>query len=132
MEPPNFTPKSKHLSEHILQDFQFQYEQQQQHDPSPTDSHPRVHPRSHSRHRSTRSSETISAMFLITNERLSQETSRANEAERQAAEILAHFKIAQQTKQRLEIDFQRVKDELGLYKTQLNIAQAGMLQSQQS
>jgi len=63
---------------------------------------------------------------LIANERLSQETLRANESERQSAEILAHFKIIHQENQRLEIDFQRVKDELGLYKTQLDIAQAGM------
>ena len=64
-------------------------------------------------------------MLLIATERLAQETSRANEAERQSSEILAHFKIAHHAKQKLEIDLQRAKDELGLYKTQLNIAQAG-------
>ena len=64
-------------------------------------------------------------MLLIAADRLSQETSRANEAERQSSEILTHFKIAHQAKKELEIDLQRVKDELGLYKTQLNIAQAG-------
>ena len=71
-------------------------------------------------------------MFLIATERLSQETSRANEAERQSSEILAHFKIVQQAKQRLEFELQRVKDELGLYKTQLNAAQAGTLLPQHS
>jgi len=69
-------------------------------------------------------------MLLVTSERLSQETSRANEAERQSSEILAHFKIAHQAKQKLEIDLQRVKDELGLYKTQLDIAQAGTFHPQ--
>ena len=124
---------SNNLSE-ILQGFQSQYKHhrhRQTHEPStssPTDSHPR----SHSRHRSSRSSETISAMFLIATERLSQETSRANEAERQSSEILAHFKIIQQAKQRLEFELQRVKDELGLYKTQLNAAQAGTLLPQHS
>jgi hypothetical protein len=66
-------------------------------------------------------------MLLIATERLAQETSRTNEAERQCAEILAQFKIARHAKQRLEIDLQRAKDELGLYKTQLKIAQASTL-----
>jgi hypothetical protein len=64
-------------------------------------------------------------MLLIATERLGQETSRANEAERQSFEILAHLKMAHLAKQKLEIDLQRAKDELGLYKTQLKTAQAG-------
>lgn len=66
-------------------------------------------------------------MLLLATERLAQETSRANEAERQSSEILSHFKIAHHAKQRLEIDLQRANNELGLYKTQLDNAQAGTL-----
>jgi hypothetical protein len=66
-------------------------------------------------------------MLLLATERLAQETSRANEAERQSSEILAHFKIAHHVKQRLETDLQRANNELGLYKIQLDNAQAGTL-----
>lgn len=66
-------------------------------------------------------------MLLIATERLAQETSRANEAERQSSEILSHLKIAHHAKQRLEVDLQRANNELGLYKTQLDNAQAGTL-----
>lgn len=66
-------------------------------------------------------------MLLLATERLAQETSRANEAERQSSEIFAHFKIAHHAKQRLEIDLQKANNELGLYKTQLGNAQAGTL-----
>ena len=66
-------------------------------------------------------------MLLLATERLAQETSRANEAERQSSEILAHFKIAQHAKQKVEVDLQKANNELGLYKTQLDNAQAGTL-----
>ena len=66
-------------------------------------------------------------MLLLASERLAQETSRANEAERQSSEILSHLKIAHHRKQRLEIELRKSKDELGLYKTQLDNAQAGTL-----
>ena len=132
MQAPHFThstskPKdtSSNLSQRILEGFQSQHSQHRPPEASPTDSHP--HSRPHSRHRSSPSSETISALLLIATERLAQETSRANEAERQSTEILARFKLAHHAEQRLEIDLQRAKDELGLYKIQLNIAQAGTL-----
>ena len=66
-------------------------------------------------------------MLLLATERLAQETSRANEAERQSSEILARFKIAHHAKQKVEIDLQKANNELGLYKTQLDNAQAGTL-----
>ena len=66
-------------------------------------------------------------MLLLATERLARETSRANEAERQSSEILSRFKIVHHAKQRLEIDLQKAKNELGLYKTQLDNAQAGTL-----
>jgi hypothetical protein len=66
-------------------------------------------------------------MLLLATERLAQETSRANEAERQSSEILSRLKIAHHAKQRLEIDLQKVNNELGLYKIQLDNAQTGTL-----
>jgi hypothetical protein len=93
MEAPT-TSKSKQspssLLQRILEGLQSQHQQQPQ-QPSHTSSRPRSR---HSRHRSSRSSETITAMLLIAADRLSQETSRANEAERQSSEILAHFNFS--------------------------------------
>jgi len=63
--------------------------------------------------------------LLITTEKLAQETARANEAERQAAEVLAAFKTVHEAKARLERDINRVNEELGLYKIQLDLAQKG-------
>ena len=132
MQAPDFThttskPKdtSSNISQRILQGFQSQHSHHQPPEASPTGSRP--HSRPHSRHRSSRSSETISAILLIATERLAQETSRANEAERQSTEILAQFKVTHHAKQRLEVDLQRAKDELALHKIQLDIAQAGTL-----
>ena len=66
-------------------------------------------------------------MLLLENERLAQETSRANESERQSSEILSHLKTAHHTNQRLEIELRKANDELGLYNIQLDNAQAGTL-----
>ena len=91
---------------------------------SPTNPHPTRHRhRSHSRARS--SSDSMSALLVITTERLAQETARANEAERQAAEVLAVFKTTHEAKARLDREITRVKEELGLYKVQLDVAQKG-------
>lgn len=95
---------------------------------SPTDSHPgREEAHHHHRHygRSRSSSDSISSLLAITTERLSNETIRANEAERQAAEALELFKKTHEEKLRLERDLRRVQTELGLYKIQLDTAQKG-------
>ena len=61
-------------------------------------------------------------------EYLAQETSRANEAERQFSEILVHFKITHHAMKRLEIDLQSQQQiGMGLYKTQLEIGLVGTL-----
>jgi len=67
----------------------------------------------------------MSALLVITTERLAQETARANDAERQAAEVLAVFKTTHEAKTRLEREINRVREELGLYKIQLDLAQKG-------
>ncbi|KIM49942.1 hypothetical protein M413DRAFT_439058 [Hebeloma cylindrosporum] len=96
---------------------------------SPTNSHPsRPRHRSYSRARS--SSESMSALLVITTERLAQETARANGAEREAAEVLAVFKTTHEAKARLEKEINRVREELGLYKIQLDLAQKEIFRAQ--
>lgn len=87
-------------------------------DSSPTDSHPR-----HTR--SNPSGDSISTLLLLTNDRLTQETSRADAAERHARQLLVHLRTAHDAKARLSQDLIKVKTELGLYKAQLDIAQKG-------
>ena len=87
-------------------------------DSSPTDSHPR-----HTR--SNPSGDSISTLLLLTNDRLTQETSRADAAERHARQLLIHLRTAHDAKARLGQDLTKVKTELGLYKAQLDVAQKG-------
>ena len=69
-------------------------------------------------------------MLLLAIECLAQETSRANEAERQFSKILVHFKITRHAMKKLEIDLQSQQQVgVGLYKTQLDSGQAGTLAS---
>ncbi|KAF8870425.1 hypothetical protein CPB84DRAFT_1754459 [Gymnopilus junonius] len=71
-------------------------------------------------------------MLAITTERLSHETIRANEAERQAAEVLALFKKTHEKKTRMERDLRRAQTELGLYKIQLDVAQKEIFKAQET
>ncbi|KDR71389.1 hypothetical protein GALMADRAFT_229682 [Galerina marginata CBS 339.88] len=123
---------SKSLPRRILEELeQMQYRKDSTHGSSPTDSHPgrQRHEPSHGRARS--SSDSISSLLAITTERLSQETARANEAERQAAEVLELFKKSHEAKSKLERDFNRVREELGLYKIQLDVAQREIFRAQE-
>jgi len=65
------------------------------------------------------------AFLTLTNERLARETARAEEAERQAAQILSHFKSAHEAKLKLEADFLHLQTELSICKVQLDLAQQG-------
>lgn len=65
------------------------------------------------------------AFLNLTNERLARETTRADEAERQAAQILSHFKSAHEAKLKLEADFLHLQTELSICKVQLELAQQG-------
>ena len=60
---------------------------------------------------------------------LAQETARADAAEREvsrdAQALLTRVKEAKEAKERMEVDLFRVKEELGLYKLQLEVAQRG-------
>jgi predicted nucleic acid-binding Zn-ribbon protein len=61
----------------------------------------------------------------MTTERLHSETARANAAERQVADVMSHFKDVHGQKVKLERELMRVREELGLYKVQLDVAQKG-------
>jgi hypothetical protein len=63
--------------------------------------------------------------LLLTTQRLSQETLRANTAGKQALELLDRLKSTHEARLGLEVDFRRVQRELGMYKTQLDLAQKG-------
>lgn len=91
-------------------------------DPSLANSHPRAH-RSHTR---SKSPDSISALLILTTERLSQETARANAAEKNCAELMTHVKSMHETRSRLDQDLSKVREELGLYKLQLDLAQKGI------
>jgi hypothetical protein len=93
---------------------------------SPTDSH--AHRRSESQprsHHSRRSHDSISSILLMTTEKLHSETARANAAERHIADVMSLFKNAHDQKQKLERELVRVREELGLHKIQLDVAQKG-------
>lgn len=71
--------------------------------------------------------------MMMSRERLARETARANEAERraadaerQAAEVMSLFKSTHEAKLVLERDLHKAREELGLYKVQLETAQKGM------
>lgn len=65
-------------------------------------------------------------MLVLATERLARETKRADAAEREGQEVLALFKTLHAAKGKIEHEFLRVKEELGLYKIQLDIAQKGL------
>ncbi|KAF8166495.1 hypothetical protein BJ912DRAFT_1067880 [Pholiota molesta] len=90
----------------------------------------------HTNHRYARShsrftSDSITSIMAVTAERLARETARANEAERHATEVLSMFKTTHEAKAKLEREVQRAKDELGLYKVQLDVAQKEIFRAQE-
>ncbi|TFK36007.1 hypothetical protein BDQ12DRAFT_263035 [Crucibulum laeve] len=103
-------------------------------DPSPTDSHPNHA----SKHKSdplsipTRKSDptTTASLLLLTTERLAQETARANAAERQTQEVLGHLREAVEERRKVEAEARGVREELGLYKVQLDEAQKEIFRAQ--
>jgi len=90
---------------------------------TPTDSH--ANRRSERSHPSRRSHDSISSILLMTTERLHSESARANAAERHITDVMSLFKNAHDQKLKLERELVRVREELGLYKIQLEVAQKG-------
>ena len=130
MDAPSFTIRHRslriiqviydYLPQRIFEGLQSQLNQHQPHGPSSTDSLPRNHPRFHTRHQSSRSLETISAMLLLVTECLAQETSNIN--------LLKFLLISNYTGMQSKDRKSTFRaNELGLYKIQLDIGQAGTL-----
>ncbi|KAF5323243.1 hypothetical protein D9619_013506 [Psilocybe cf. subviscida] len=94
------------------------------------DDHAHRHRSRHHKHSSS-SSSSLSAMLVLATERLSRETKRADAAEREGREVLALFKTLHAAKGKIEAEFLRVKEELGLYKIQLDIAQKEIYRAQE-
>jgi hypothetical protein len=61
----------------------------------------------------------------MTTERLHTEAARANAAEKQVAEVMSLFRNTHEQKLKLERDLAHVREELGWYKIQLDVAQKG-------
>jgi flagellar biosynthesis/type III secretory pathway protein FliH len=61
----------------------------------------------------------------MTTEKLHSETARANAAERQIADVMSLFRNTHNQKIKLESELLRVREELSLYKVQLDVAQKG-------
>ncbi|KAF8874854.1 hypothetical protein BD779DRAFT_1678546 [Infundibulicybe gibba] len=87
-------------------------------------------PHTHTRSRS-RSSESASALLMFTTERLSQETLRANAAERRASELLVHLRTATEARDRLKLEVSTVQEEIKLYRVQLDLAQKEIFRAQE-
>ncbi|EAU80788.2 hypothetical protein CC1G_04898 [Coprinopsis cinerea okayama7 len=89
------------------------------------------HHRSRSRSR-TRSTESPSTMLLsITTERLEQERARASSAERQCAELMSKIKTLHEAQLQSQRELDTVRQELNLYKIQLELAQKEILRAQE-
>ena len=61
----------------------------------------------------------------MTTERLHSETARANSAEKQIGDVMSLFRSTHDQKIVLERELLRVKEELSMYKVQLEVAQKG-------
>ncbi|TFK36026.1 hypothetical protein BDQ12DRAFT_263206 [Crucibulum laeve] len=105
-------------------------------DLSPTDSHPN---HTSSKHKSDPLSiptcksdpTTTASLLLLTTERLAQETACANAAERQTQEVLGHLREAvEERRRKVKAKVRGAKEELGLYKIQLDEAQKEILRAQ--
>ncbi|PPQ84764.1 hypothetical protein CVT24_002909, partial [Panaeolus cyanescens] len=90
----------------------------------------RSHPRTRTYTTTTRSSDSISTMLAVTSERLQQETRRANEAEKQAEDVLRLFKEMVEGKNRTERELKKRRDEEVLWRTRLDEAQAEINRAQ--
>lgn len=72
----------------------------------------------------------LNAALLVTSERLETESSRANAAERRALDYFHRLRIATENRERAEQDSARLREELKLYKLQLENAQKEIFRAQ--
>ena len=72
----------------------------------------------------------INAVLAVTSERLEAESSRANAAERRALDYFHRLRIATENRERAEQESARLREELKLYKLQLENAQKEIFRAQ--
>ena len=72
----------------------------------------------------------INAALVVTSERLEAESTRANAAERRALDYFHRLRIATENRERAEQDSARLREELKLYKLQLDNAQKEIFRAQ--
>ncbi|KAG9318086.1 hypothetical protein JVU11DRAFT_152 [Chiua virens] len=72
----------------------------------------------------------INATLIVTSERLEAESSRANAAERRALDYFHRLRIATENRERAEQESARLREELKLYKLQLENAQKEIFRAQ--
>jgi hypothetical protein len=84
-------------------------------------------PHSHSKSSSASSASSTTDSIVLLVQHLQHETARANAAEAQRRELLDKLRDVMKQKVELEGHFGMVKEELGLYKVQLDLAQKGSL-----
>ncbi|KAI6128044.1 hypothetical protein EV401DRAFT_943537 [Pisolithus croceorrhizus] len=72
----------------------------------------------------------VNAYLAVANERLDAETTRANAAERRALDYFSKLKSATESKDRTEQEASRLREELKLYKLQLENAQREIFRAQ--
>ncbi|RXW23187.1 hypothetical protein EST38_g2676 [Candolleomyces aberdarensis] len=82
-------------------------------------------PHSHSKSSSTTSASSTTDSIVLLVQNLQHETARANAAEAQRRELLDKMRDVMKQKVELEAQLGMVKEELGLYKVQLDLAQKG-------
>jgi hypothetical protein len=72
----------------------------------------------------------INALLVVTSERLETESNRANSSERRALEYFNRLRQATENRERAEQDSARLREELKLYKLQLENAQKEIFRAQ--
>lgn len=72
----------------------------------------------------------INALLVVTSERLETESNRANSSERRALEYFNRLRQATENRERAEQDLARLREELKLYKLQLENAQKEIFRAQ--
>lgn len=72
----------------------------------------------------------INALLVVTSERLETESNRANSSERRALEYFNRLRQATENRERAEQDSARLREELKLYKLQLDNAQKEIFRAQ--
>ncbi|KAF8627144.1 hypothetical protein AX17_006361 [Amanita inopinata Kibby_2008] len=81
--------------------------------------------------RKSSSATSTSLLLSITTERLAHETERANSAERKCLQLAVHLRSANERKDILQLELNKLEKELELYRVQLDLAQQDIQKAQE-